>query len=235
VAKDSPASPAPPKISAIVASYCEEGVIGGVLADLQAAGADEIIVADGGSPDGTCEIAQRAAARVIRTSPGRAEQMNAGARQASGDVLLFLHADVRLERPAIDAIRAAMRDPAVAGGNMNIIYEGGDLTAAVFTCVNRWRRRYGVFYGDSGIFCRRVVFEKLHGYRRWPIMEDYEFARRLHKAGELALLDAPIRVSARRWRKAGILPTLWSWFWIQAGYSAGISPHRLARWYRDVR
>ena len=107
--------------------------------------------------------------------------------------------------------------------------------AAAFTSVNRWRRRLGVFYGDSGIFCRRKVFESLGGYAPWPILEDYDFARRLRKAGKLALLDEPIWVSDRRWRTSGLLPTLWSWFWVQGLYLAGVNPERLAGLYHPVR
>jgi hypothetical protein len=128
-----------------------------------------------------------------------------------------------------------MQDPKVIGGSFDIRYEGGDRTAAIFTRMNRWRRRCGIFYGDSGIFCRRSAFDALGGYRPWPILEDYEFARRICKAGQVALLDEPIFVSARRWRNSGLLPTLWSWFWVQGLYYAGVSPHRLARMYRHVR
>ena len=120
-------------------------------------------------------------------------------------------------------------------GNFDIRYEGSDWVAAAFTSANRWRRRLGVFYGDSGIFCRREVFEALGGYAPWPILEDYDFARRLRRAGRLALLDEPIWVSDRRWRTCGLLPTLWSWFWVQGLYLAGVEPKRLAELYRPVR
>ena len=101
--------------------------------------------------------------------------------------------------------------------------------------VNRARRRFGVFYGDSGIFCRRDVFEEFGGYKPYPILEDYEFARRMWKAGKLALLNEPIYVSDRRWRNSSLLRTLWSWFWVQALYLCGVSPERLARMYRNIR
>ena len=221
-------------ISAIIPTYNEEHTIGRLLENLKQLGADEVIVADGNSADRTVEIAS-AYAHVIRCKTCRALQMNAGGRAASGEVLLFLHADVRLGSGGVAAVRESLRDPELVGGNFNIQYEGSDWVAAAFTSVNRWRRRLGVFYGDSGIFCRRKVFESLGGYAPWPILEDYDFARRLRKAGKLALLDEPIWVSDRRWRTSGLLPTLWSWFWVQGLYLAGVNPERLAGLYHPVR
>ncbi|MFN7994311.1 MAG: TIGR04283 family arsenosugar biosynthesis glycosyltransferase [Bryobacteraceae bacterium] len=222
-------------LSVVIPVLNEADTIGGLLAQLAELGAEEVIVVDGNSSDHTAGVAQRCGARLVRMSPGRAMQMNAGARASGGDAILFLHADVRLGPDSVAAIREALRDPQVAGGNLDILYEGGDFPAACFTRINRIRRRWGIFYGDSGIFCRRAVFEDLGGFKPIPILEDYEFARRLWKGHKLALLDAPIYVSARRWKKGGLLRTLWSWFWIQGLYMAGVSPDRLVRMYRVVR
>src|SRR6516164_10949263 len=148
----------PPSISAIIPTYNEEHTIGGLLENLKELGAEEVIVADGNSADRTEEIAS-SYARVIRSKTCRALQMNAGARASSGDVLVFLHADVRLGPSGLAAVRDSLRNPQVVGGNFDIRYEGCDWVAAAFTSVNRWRRQLGVFYGDSGIFCRRKIFE----------------------------------------------------------------------------
>ncbi len=223
-----------PAISVVIPTYNEEKMIGGLLDHLRRLAPEEIIVADGNSTDATAEIAQPHA-RVLRLAPSRALQMNAGAKAATGDVLLFLHADARLGPGALKAVREAMRDKAVLGGNFDIHYEGEDWAAAFFTTINRWRRHWGIFYGDSGIFCRRAAFEALGGYRPWPILEDYDFARRLWRTGALALLNEPIHVSDRRWRNSGVLSTLWTWFWVQGLYLAGVSPYRLAKLYRHVR
>lgn len=221
-------------VSVVIPTYNEAGSIGRTLAHVRALGPAEIVVADGGSTDGTAEIASRLA--VVAHAPrNRGEQLNAGAAHAKGTVLLFLHADVRLDPQALDSLSRALEDPAVVGGNFNIQYEGGDFAARVFSAVNRVRRRCGVFYGDSGIFCRRDIFEELGGFRPFPVLEDYEFARRLRRRGSLALLERPIHVSDRRWRRSSLLKTLWNWFWIQGLYLIGVSPHRLARAYRDVR
>lgn len=218
----------------VIPTYNEEATLGGLLENLKQLAPEEVVVADGGSTDHTAEIAAPYA-RVLSLPACRGTQMNAGARACSGNVLLFLHADVRLRRGALEAVRNCMRNPKFVGGNLDIRYQGGDWIARAFTSVNRWRRRWGVFYGDSGIFCRGDVFASLGGYRPWPILEDYDFARRLRRAGKLALLDEPIWVSDRRWRNSGLVPTLWSWFWIQSLYFAGVSPERLATLYRDVR
>lgn len=223
-----------PLISVIIPTYNEEHTIARLLESLKELGAEEVIIADGNSADRTVEIAS-AYGRVICSETCRALQMNAGVRAASGDVLLFLHADVRLGPGGLAAITDSLRDPNAVGGNFDIRYEGSDWVATTFTSVNRWRRRLGVFYGDSGIFCRRKVFEGLGGYSPWPILEDYDFARRLGKAGKLALLNEPIWVSDRRWRTSGLLPTLWSWFWVQGLYWAGVKPERLAGLYHPIR
>jgi rSAM/selenodomain-associated transferase 2 len=223
-----------PAISVVIPTFNEAHTIGGLLENLKTLGPAEVVVADGSSTDQTAEVASRYA-RVLSVARCRALQMNAGAHACSGDVLLFLHADVRLGSRALDAVRESMRVPEVVGGNFDIRYEGGDWVSGAFTRINRTRRRCGVFYGDSGIFCRREVFDALGGYRPWPILEDYDFARRLRRSGKLALLDEPIWVSDRRWRTAGLLPTLWSWFWIQGLYLVGVSPERLAVLYRHVR
>jgi len=221
-------------ISVIIPTYEEEHSIERLLENLKELGAEEVVVADGNSTDRTVEIASPHA-QVIRSKTCRALQMNAGARASSGDVLVFLHADVWLGPGGLAAVRESLRDPDVVGGNFDIRYEGSDWVAAAFTSINRLRRRLGVFYGDSGIFCRRKVFDALGGYAPWPILEDYDFARRLRKTGKLALLDEPIWVSDRRWRTTGLLPTLWSWFWVQGLYLAGVEPKRLAGLYRPVR
>jgi rSAM/selenodomain-associated transferase 2 len=226
--------PTMPAISVIIPTLNEESAISALLASLAALGAGEIIVADGGSIDRTRELAAPHAT-VLRCPAGRAGQMNAGARAASGDILLFLHADARLEAGALESIRRAMADASVPGGAFDIRYDGGDLPARAFTWINRVRRDCGIFYGDAGIFCRRDIFIAMGGFREWPIMEDYEFARRLWKTGPLALLDDAILVSDRRWRKAGLLRTLWSWFLIQSLYYARVSPARLARLYPHIR
>ena len=224
----------PVRISIIIPVLNEETTIGALLAALNDYGADELIVADGGSEDRTIEIAS-VHARIVHSGAGRALQMNAAAQYATGDTLLFLHADARLDATALAVVRKVMADPRIVGGNFDVRYDDKDWTAAAFTHINQCRRRFGIFYGDSGIFCLSSVFRSLGGFLPWPIMEDYEFTRRLRRAGKLDYLNEPIWVSDRRWRNDGLFRTMASWFFIQTLYYAGVPPKQLACLYRHIR
>jgi rSAM/selenodomain-associated transferase 2 len=230
-----------PAVAIIVPVYNEEQIIGRTLEQLAAQQPEELVIADGGSTDNTvarvsAEIAAGCQAKLVISEKGRGRQMNAGAAAVEhAEVLWFLHADVIPRQDALRALRRVMADPGVVGGNCDVLFEGGDRTAGVFTRINRLRSRMGIFYGDSGIFCRRDIFTELGGYRDLTVMEDYDFAKRLRRSGRLAFSTEPLYVSARRWRRAGLLSTLWSWFWVQGLYSAGVPASALSRWYRDVR
>lgn len=222
------------RISIIVPILNEAHTIRGLLDNLCELGPDEVVLVDGGSTDGTLELVDDRA-RLILGPRGRGAQLNEGARHSTGEVLLFLHADVRLQPGALQQIREALADPRVLGGNFDIRFEGGDGVARFFDFVNRYRCYFGIFFGDSGIFCRREVFHRLEGYKPWPVLEDYEFARRMWRMGPVRFLREPIYVSDRRWRNGGLLRTMFSWFWIMSLYIAGVSPYRLARFYRAIR
>ena len=212
----------------------EESTIENLLTQEWVAHADEVIVADGGSTDRTVVLAGQYAT-VICAEAGRGPQMNAGARKASGDILFFLHADVRLQPGAIEAVRLAFENPAVVGGCLDVVFTGGDWVSRLFTWGYHHRRIFRIIYGDAGIFCRQDIFRQMGGYKNIAIMEDYEFARRLWKLGGMALVDEPIYVSDRRWRTAGLVRTWMVWTVIQTLFSLGYPPRKLGRFYKAIR
>ncbi len=223
------------RISAIIPTYLEAEHIGEAVAAARTV-ADEVIVVDAASPDGTAALARAAGASVITDGKGRGRQLRVGAGAARGEVLLFLHADARLRGPSRASMLRALAAPEVCGGNFLLRFVPSDGWARFFSWANDVRRRrLGIYYGDSAVFVRRRVYEALGGFRDLPIMEDYEFTRRLERYGRTVYLrDACVEVSARRFASAPAR-TLSSWVLIQTLYSLGVSPKRLAALYRDAR
>ncbi len=228
-----------PRVSILIPTLDEERELPALLDALAALpGRWEVVVADGGSRDATLAIARahRAAPRVIEARGGRAAQLNAAARVASGDVLLFLHADSRLPCDAYASLAEAWRAGAgVAGGNFALRFDGDGFFERVLGAVYRFQRRHGFYYGDSSVWVRRETFAALGGYREIPIMDDYDLVRRLERLGATRCLPGPATTSARRWRAMSIPRTVLAWFLIRWLYVAGVSPARLVRLYRVVR
>ncbi|MBI4459179.1 MAG: TIGR04283 family arsenosugar biosynthesis glycosyltransferase [Acidobacteria bacterium] len=222
-------------VSVIIPAFNEETCIGQTLETLLGVkGRFEVLVVDGHSADTTRNIAGRFCP-VVTSPPGRAVQMNRGVQEAAGDVFLFLHADVGFPPSGILSIERTLADPKIVGGNFDIAYEGASLVSRVFTLINRWRRPFGIFYGDSGIFVRREVFDRLGGFRTLPLMEDYDFARRLVKAGKTVCLKDPLLVSARRWEEHGLWRTMATWFFLHVLFYSGLPLQTLAHAYPPIR
>jgi len=221
-----------PRTSVVIPSLDEEGFIARAVRSARASGAHEVIVADGGSADATVARAEDAGATVVRAPRGRAKQMNAGSERASGDVLLFLHADTMLPANACALIADALGDPRAAGGAFG--YSAGSASDRLDRLISAiGQLRYTVFrlpYGDQAIFARRTVFEDLGGFPELPVMEDYEFALRLKRLGGLVRTPGAIRTSTRAWRERGLLAVTARDMATIAGYRLGIDPARLARW-----
>ena len=222
-------------ISVIIPTLNEESCIQETLETLLTAAGDfEVIVVDGQSDDRTTSIASRFCQTI--TSPrGRAVQMNRGAQTARGGILLFLHADVAFPRSGFRSLEKAMVDQRLVGGNFDLIFEGDGAAPRMFTRINRWRRPFGIFYGDSGIFVRMEIFDELRGYRPLPLMEDYDFARRLVKRGKTAFVKDPLIVSSRRWEEHGLFRTMSLWFFLHTFYLAGVPARHLAPFYPPIR
>ena len=222
-------------VSVVVPVLDEAATLPGLLDHLAALeGRFEVIVADGGSRDGSAELARAhpVGPHVVDAPRGRAAQMNAGAEHASGDPIVFLHADTRLPRDAWRALTQSSAD----GGNFALRFDGGDAFSRALGAWYRVQRRLGVYYGDSAIWLRRAVFDALGGFRPLPIMEDYDLARRLGRGGfTTRCLPGPAVTSARRWRALGVPRTVLSWLVIRWLFVAGVRPERLARMYGRVR
>jgi len=220
------------RVSVIVPTLDEEAELPGLLDHLRSLEGDwEVLVADGGSGDRTCEIARERGAVVVTAGEHRAGQLNAAAARAAGDVLVFLHADSRLPSDAFRSLEATD----AAGGNFALRFGGGDRFARVLTRAYAFQRRFGFYYGDSTIWLRPATFAALGGYRDLPIMDDYDLVRRMEKRFDTACLPGPAVTSPRRWRALGIPRTLITWWVIRLLFVAGVPAHRLAGLYGRVR
>lgn len=217
------------KLSVVIPTLNEEASVGTLLGHLRSSpGIAEVIVADGGSTDGTVGLV-RPPDRLVSSDPGRGVQLNAGAKAASGNVLLFLHADVLPPLNAASQIKTAVERGCI-GGNFRLRYPGGGLLGRWLETLAPFYRALGRYYGDSGIFVRRYVYEQVEGFPEIPIMEDIVFVRAMESVGKTAYLPGPMVSSSRRW-EGRPLRTLLLWGFMQTAFALGASPQRLARFY----
>ena len=226
----------PPAVSVVIPALNEAAGIGATLASVAAQpGPWEVVVVDGGSDDGTAEAVARAMpeARVIRTERGRARQMNAGAAATSGEILLFLHADTHLSPGALAEAREALQDPETIGGCFRTEFAGpGAESRWMRLWESRlWMRWHRFAFGDRAPFVRRDEFKAVGGFRDQRLFEDLDLVRDLRAQGRFAYLDLPVRTSARRFGANGALSQQLRNLALWAGWNAGLSPDRLARYY----
>ena len=219
-----------PLVSVMIPTFDEESELPGALGHLAALpGHWEILIADGGSHDQTLRIARNRGVRVVAEGESRPEQINAAARQARGELLLFLHADSRLPRGAYAALTAAADDPGVVGGNFALRFTGNDRFSFVLTLTYALHRFFRRYYGDSSLWVRREAFDRLGGFRPLPFMDDYDFVRRLEASGRTVCLPGPALTSPRRWHALGVPRTLMSWVVLRLMFRLGVRRPRLAR------
>ncbi len=195
----------------------------------------EIIVADGGSSDGTAELAREFCDHLVLSEKKRSAQMNAGAQLAKGDVFWFLHVDSEITHACLIEIQSALADPRLAGGYFRIrlprpeiIYRATDTAAHYVGLLVRVR------CGDHGVFCRRSIFEEIGGYADVPVMEDVEFYRALHRCGKVRVMKTAIVTSPRRYEEVGPWRLTAAYLLIASLYVAGAPLRFLAQLYQRM-
>ncbi|MCG9966777.1 TIGR04283 family arsenosugar biosynthesis glycosyltransferase [Pelotomaculum terephthalicicum JT] len=225
-----------PLISIVIPTYNEAETIGSTIEHLRPwSDMIEIIVVDGGSSDGTAGLIPEGI-KLIQSPRGRAVQMNAGARQATGKALLFLHSDTRLPHGFLRQIELALANHSVAGGAFKVKFDHPGLFFHIAALGSNLRAGLArIYFGDQAIFARRETFNKLGGFPAVELMEDWEFSRRLGRAGKTMLLPGPVTTSARRWLLYGKWRTAWLMHKLKLLYLLGVSPAALKRMYTDRR
>ena len=227
----------PFRITVVIPSWRDAGNLALLLPTLsRVENVAELIVVEAAQDPASEKIAREHGATFLKCStPNRGAQMNVGAMSASGDAIIFQHADTELRDAHIAAVCAVLRDPAVVGGAFYRKFDERHPRLMWLEHVARFlTRNGGTLYGDQSVFVRREVFLRLQGFAQIPLMEDMEFSRRLRATGKIAVLDPPVRTSARRHAREGAWKTS-----IQNGvfillYKLGVSPTRLHRWYYRI-
>ena len=223
------------KITMILPVYNESKTIDAMLSQLEALRGDwEILFADGGSQDDTIEkIGGKFL--VLRCPKGRANQMNFAAGEAASDILWFVHCDSVLPRDAHSQICAAVE----RGADWGCFHIGFDYHGPFMGCntyFSNRRARKGIAFGDQGIWVKKAVFAEMGGFPDLPIMEDYEFSRRMKAAHRpITQLPGTIITSGRRYEKRFPLITMWQMFYLRCLYRSGVNIQEIARRYRDIR
>ncbi len=220
------------RLSVIIPAINEQAFISAAVQSAFDAGAAEVIVVDGGSSDDTIPEAKHCGAKVVSTSPGRARQMNHGARLSCGTVVLFLHADCRLPLGSAAAVERAIQ----AGSQWGFFRQRIDGTSLAYRLLESGNRLRAQLlrrvFGDQAMWATREMFESVGGFPDEPLMEDVIISRGLGRKFRPAEIKLPLPVNARRWKKYGVVrQTLRNW-WIQIRFLMGAKPVDLSRSYR---
>jgi rSAM/selenodomain-associated transferase 2 len=227
------------RVSIVIPTLNERAFLPATIAAIEkCGGVHEIIIADGGSTDGTCEwVETQKRIRLTHCTRGRGAQQNAGALLATGEVLFFLHADCWPSPRSLNAITRALKGDRVSGGCFRIGFskcESNPSLRFLARAINFRSRAARTATGDQGIFARRSAYEKLGGFKPWPLFEDIDFATRLKSQGKFVVLGPTLLVSARRWKAYGVGRTTFLMGLVLLGYHLNISPARLKRWFFDM-
>jgi rSAM/selenodomain-associated transferase 2 len=224
------------KVSIIVPTLNEAQGLNETLSQIQQLFPHELIVSDGGSGDNTLKIAEKFTEHVVKGPAGRALQMNAGARIATGDILLFLHADSRIESASYEKMLHSLKNSKENGGAFSLCIESDKWSLQLITRFANLRSKYlGMAYGDQAFFVRNPIFQQMNGFYEFPICEDIDFFKRLRKLGPVILLKEKAFTSPRRWMKEGILFTTLRNILIATLFELGFPPRILTKWYQAIR
>lgn len=219
-------------ISVIIPALNEAAHIEATLASVLSQSKNvEVIVVDGGSEDDTVQRASRSA-RVLEAPRGRARQMNAGAAAASGEALVFLHADTRLPRNGLKAVSNALNDPAAVGGCFRTTFDENSFWLRVWSW-RLWMSRHHLAFGDRAQFVRRSAFEAIGGFPDQPLFEDLELVRLVRRRGRFIFLDESVETSARRFARRGAFRQQLYNTAMWLGWLLGLSSQRLKQFYSD--
>lgn len=221
------------KISIIIPVLNEANKIAKTIAIAQSGKNIEILVVDGGSQDNTVEIVQSLGLKVLFAATGRANQMNVGAKAATGEILLFLHADTRLPAEFDNNVRQVLCQLKTIAGAFALQIDGAIKGLRLVEKGVNWRSHFlSLPYGDQAIFVKTEIFAALGGFPLLPIMEDFEFVLRLRKSGRIAIISTPVITSSRRWQRLGVWQTTIINQLAIAAYFLKVPPKRIAVWYR---
>ncbi len=225
-----------PKISIIIPMLNEADSIAETLdAILFFDEQTEIIVVDGGSSDATVSIVQNYDAKILHSPErGRGRQLQIGGTAANGEILWFLHADTLPPVGAIEEIKKALTDSDVVGGNFTIRFDGDSRAAQFLTWLYPKLNMLGLIYGDSAIFVRREIYERVGGFKAFPIFEDLDFIERMRKTGEIVTLPQVVTTSSRRFDGKSFVLTFARWSFLQILYWCGVPPETLLKFYFPI-
>ncbi|MBC7796847.1 MAG: TIGR04283 family arsenosugar biosynthesis glycosyltransferase [Pyrinomonadaceae bacterium] len=223
-------------VSIIIPTFNESETIKKTLESLKKFGETvEIIVVDGGSDDDTVSIVKDCDVTCIRTVRGRGTQMHAGTFEAKGDVLWFVHADTIPTPETLFQMIKALRNPEIVGGNFTICFDGDKLAARFLTWLYPNLRKIGLYYGDSAIFIRRETYEKIGGFKTFPLFEDLDLVVRMNQIGKTVNLPAKVTTSSRRFENQNFIATFARWSILQCFYWLGVNPYLLNKLYPPIR
>ena len=219
-------------ISIVIPTLNEAAHLGATLNRIDAqSGPFEVLLVDGHSDDATVQQARDRGATVLQTARGRARQLNCGAEAATGDILLFLHADTLLPLNGLSLIRKSLSAPSATAGTFRLEFDRPSPLLRLYAWCTRWPW-IRICFGDRGLFVEQSAFEAVGGYPEWPLFEDLELAARLHAHGGFHFLSAAVTTSARRFERCGPVRQQARNLYLWLHYMAGTDPGRVAALYQ---